>query len=299
MNHSSRYATCAGREIHYTEWGDRHSRTVIAWHGLARTGRDMDELAQHLAPRYRVICPDTLGRGFSQWSPEPQNDYTLAFYSRIAADLMDQLGVETAHWVGTSMGGAIGIVCAAGIAQPQLKGRIKSLVLNDNAPRLADPALARIRAYAGNPPAFGTILELEAFFRQVYKPYGWLSDPQWRRLTETSARRLPDGRWTPHYDPQMVRQFTDHPNDYDTWAHYDALDIPVLCLHGAESDLVLRDATEEMLHRGPGARGLARIVDVPGCGHAPALNVPEQLDLVTAFIDEHDARATKPAAALS
>jgi pimeloyl-ACP methyl ester carboxylesterase len=97
----------------------------------------------------------------------------------------------------------------------------------------------------------------------------------------------------------MVRQFTDHPNDYDTWAHYDALDIPVLCLHGTESDLVLRDATEEMLHRGPGARGLTRIVDVPGCGHAPALNVPEQLDLVTAFIDEHDARATKPAAALS
>jgi pimeloyl-ACP methyl ester carboxylesterase len=161
-------------------------------------------------------------------------------------------------------------------------------VLNDNAPRLADPALERIRSYAGNPPAFGTMVELEAFFRQVYKPYGWLSDAQWRRLAETSARRLPDGRWTPHYDPQMVRQFTDHPNDYDTWVHYDALEIPVLCLHGAESDLVLRDATEEMMRRGPGKRGLTRIVDVPGCGHAPALNVPEQLDLVTSFIDAND-----------
>ena len=87
-------------------------------------------------------------------------------------------------------------------------------MLNDNAPQLADAAVERIRAYAGNPPAFDTMAELEAFFRQVYKPYGWLSDAQWRRLTETSTRRLPDGRVTPHYDPAMVRQFTDHPDDY-------------------------------------------------------------------------------------
>lgn len=296
MPYSSRYATCAGREIHYTEWGAQHSRTVIAWHGLARTGRDMDELAQHLASRYRVICPDTLGRGFSQWSPDPKTEYTLAFYARLASELMDRLGIEDAHWVGTSMGGAIGTVCAAGIFEPKLKGRIKSLVLNDNAPRLAEPALARIRAYAGNPPAFASMAELEAFFRQVYKPYGWLSDSQWRRLTETSARRLPDGRWTPHYDPQMVRQFTDHPNDYDIWTHYDVVDTPILCLRGVESDLVLRDATDEMMRRGPGSRGLVRIVEIPGCGHAPALNVPEQLDLVKSFIDEHDVPVIAPAA---
>ena len=289
MGASSRYTVCAGREIHYTEWGAQHAPTVIAWHGLARTGRDMDELAEHLSSRYRVICPDTLGRGFSQWSPQPREEYTLAFYARLAADLMDRLGIARAHWVGTSMGGAVGLVSAAGVYQPKLKPRIASLVLNDNAPRLAQPAVARIRAYAGNPPAFATMAELEAFFRQVYKPYGWLSDAQWRRLAETSARRLPDGRWTPHYDPQMVRQFTDHPHDYDTWVHYDALDIPVLCLRGAESDLVLRDATDEMMRRGPGKRGLTRIVEIPGCGHAPALNVPEQLDLVKSFIDQHDA----------
>lgn len=289
MGNSSCYTVCAGREIHYMEWGAHNARTVIAWHGLARTGRDMDELAEHLASRYRVICPDTIGRGFSQWSPEPGKEYTLAFYARIAADLMDRLGIGEAHWVGTSMGGAVGTVCAAGIAQPRLEGRIRSLVLNDNAPRLAEPALARIRSYAGSPPAFATMAELEAFFRQVYKPYGWLSDEQWRRLTETSARRLPDGRWTPHYDPQMVRQFTDHPDDYDLWAHYDQVGIPVLCLRGAESDLVLRDATDEMMRRGPGRRGLVRVVEIPGCGHAPALNVPEQLDLVKAFIDQHDA----------
>ncbi|MEZ0310039.1 MAG: alpha/beta fold hydrolase [Ramlibacter sp.] len=287
MPYTSRYAVCAGREIHFTEWGAQHRPTVIAWHGLARTGRDMDELAEHLSSRYRVICPDTLGRGLSQWSPDPHNEYTLAFYAKLAAGLMDQLDIEQAHWVGTSMGGAIGTVCAAGLFQPQLKSRIKSLVLNDNAPRLAEPALDRIRAYAGNPPAFDTIAQLEAFYRQVYKPFGWLSDAQWRRLTETSTRRLPDGRVTPHYDPAMVRQFIDHPKDYELWEHYDAIDIPVLCLRGAESDLVLRDATEEMMTRGPGARGLAQVVEIAGCGHAPALNVPGQLDLVTSFLDRH------------
>jgi pimeloyl-ACP methyl ester carboxylesterase len=289
MPGSSQYAVCAGREIHFMEWGAQHSPTVIAWHGLARTGRDMDELAEHLSGRYRVICPDTIGRGFSQWSPDPGVEYTLAFYARIAAELFDRLGIAQAHWVGTSMGGAIGTVCAAGIAQPQLAGRIKSLVLNDNAPQLAEAAVARIRAYAGNPPAFDTMAQMEGFFRQVYKPFGWLSDAQWRRLAETSARRLPDGRLTPHYDPAMVRQFTDHPHDYDLWEHYDALQIPVLCLRGADSDLVLRETTGEMMRRGPGARGLTRIVEVAGCGHAPALNVPDQLELVASFIAAHDA----------
>jgi pimeloyl-ACP methyl ester carboxylesterase len=289
MSCRSQYLTCAGREIHYTEWGAQHRATVVAWHGLARTGRDMDELAAHLSSRFRVICPDTVGRGLSQWSPDPGSEYQLSFYARLAAELLEQLGIARAHWVGTSMGGAIGTVCAGGLLQPQLKARIQSLVLNDNAPRLATDAVARIRAYAGNPPAFDTITQLEAFYRQVYKPFGWLSDAQWRRLAESSARRLPDGRVTPHYDPAMVRQFIDHPHDYDIWEHYDAIEVPVLCLRGAESDLVLPDAVDEMLRRGPGARGLTRVVEVPGCGHAPALNVPEQLDLVSEFIERHEA----------
>jgi pimeloyl-ACP methyl ester carboxylesterase len=295
MPFSSNYVTCAGREIHYTEWGAQHSRTVIAWHGLARTGRDMDELAAWLAEGFRVICPDTLGRGFSQWSPDPGNEYKLEFYARIAAELLDRLGIQRAHWVGTSMGGAIGTVCAGGLFQPALKDRILSLVINDNAPRLARPALERIRSYAGSPPAFDTIAELEAFFRQVYKPFGWLSDSQWRRLTETSTRRLPDGRVTPHYDPQMVRQFIDHPDDYDIWQHYDQVRVPVLVLRGAESDLVLKDATDEMLTRGPGSLGLTRVIEIPGCGHAPALNVPEQLEQVSAFIEQHDRAASEAA----
>ena len=290
MAFTSNYLTCAGREIHFTEWGGQHTPTVIAWHGLARTGRDMDPLAAHLASRYRVICPDTLGRGLSQWSRSPQSEYCLSFYARIAADLFDQLAIDKAHWVGTSMGGAIGTVCASGLFQPQLKGRIQSLLLNDNAPRLADAALERIKAYAGQPPAFDTVLELEAFFRQVYQPYGWLSDAQWRLLTESSTRRLPDGRVTPHYDPAMVQQFTLHANDYLIWDHYDALDIPVLCLRGEASDLVLRETTAEMLARGPGLRGLTRVVEVPGCGHAPALNVPEHYAVVDAALQAAEAR---------
>lgn len=285
MPFTSNYLSCAGREIYYTEWGARDAPVVIAWHGLARTGRDMHELAEHLSGRYRVICPDTIGRGLSQWSPRPAQEYCLRFYARIAAALFCNLKIEKAHWVGTSMGGAIGIVCASGLFQPAMKDRIQSLTLNDNAPQLADAAIARIRAYAGSPPSFGTLAELETFFRVVYKPYGWLSDAHWRRLTETSARRLPDGRITPHYDPAMVQQFTSHPDDYLIWDHYDLIKVPVLCLRGEESDLVLPEATAEMLRRGPGACGLAQVVEIAGCGHAPALNVPLQLNIVSAFVD--------------
>jgi pimeloyl-ACP methyl ester carboxylesterase len=283
---TSKYLICAGREIHYTEWGAQHQKVVIAWHGLARTGRDMDELAAHLSEHgYRVICPDTIGRGLSAWSPRPKEEYCLAFYARIAADLFRQLGIDKAHWVGTSMGGAIGTVCASGLLVPEMQQRILSLTLNDNGPQLADAAITRIRSYAGSPPAFNSVLELEAFFRQVYKPYGWLSDAQWRRLTETSTRRLPDGRVTPHYDPAMVEQFISHPDDYLIWNHFDAIQVPVLCLRGVDSDLLLPETVRTMQSRGPGAAGKLRVVEVPGCGHAPALNVPYQLDCVTEFID--------------
>lgn len=277
----SRYLRCLGREIHFMEWGAEHTETVIAWHGLARTGRDMDELAAHLSQRYRVICPDTIGRGLSQWSADPRNEYCLAFYARLAADLVNQLGLGRFHWVGTSMGGAIGTVCAAG----PLRGRVRRLVLNDNGPELAAPAIERIKAYAGQPPAFDTVTELEAFFRAAYQPYGFLTDAQWRRLTETSTRRLPDGRVTPHYDPAIVQQFIHHPNDYDRWADYDSLDIPVLCLRGVDSDLLLPHVTEAMRDRGP----RAVVAEIGGCGHAPALNVPDQLALVERFLEADDA----------
>jgi len=272
----SKYLRCEGRELHYTEWGAQHDETVIAWHGLARTCRDMDDIAAHLAQRYRVICPDTLGRGLSQWSPEPEREYCLAFYVKLAESLVNQLGLERFHWLGTSMGGAIGTLAAAS----RLRGRIRRLVLNDNGPQLADAAIERIRSYAGNPAAFATVSELEQYFRTVYKPYGWLSDAQWRRLTETSTRRLPDGRVTPHYDPAMVMQFTHHTDDYLLWDAWDSLDLPVLCLRGESSDLLLAETADAMRQRGP----RAVVIEIADCGHAPALNTPAQYALVERFL---------------
>jgi pimeloyl-ACP methyl ester carboxylesterase len=276
MTPQSRYLVCEGREIHITEWGAQHAQTVVAWHGLARTGRDMDALAEHLSQRWRVICPDTIGRGLSQWSATPAADYNLAFYERLAVSLLDQLGVQQLHWLGTSMGGAIGLRAAAG----RLRGRIQRLVMNDIGPTLPQAAVDRILAYAGNPAAFATVAELEQYFRAVYKPYGWLSDAQWRLLTETSLRRLPDGRVTPHYDPAMVQQFVHHPHDYEQWEAWDALTLPVLCLRGETSDLLLPETAEAMRVRGP----RAVVATIAGCGHAPALNTPAMFALVERFL---------------
>ncbi|MBV8503253.1 MAG: alpha/beta hydrolase [Paucibacter sp.] len=273
---SSRYLVCEGRELHFMEWGAEHEEVVITWHGLARTGRDMDDLAAHLATRYRVIAPDTLGRGLSQWSPRPEEEYCLDFYVRQATALLDQLGIERCLWVGTSMGGAIGLLAAA----TTLRGRIRRLLLNDIGPELAAPAVERIRSYAGRPPAFDTVGELEQYFRGIYAPYGYLSDAQWRRLTETSTRRLPDGRVTPHYDPAMVGQFTHHPRDYERWTEWDSLNLPVLCLRGESSDLLTAETAEAMRIRGP----RAVVVTIFDCGHAPALNTSPQFSLVERFL---------------
>jgi pimeloyl-ACP methyl ester carboxylesterase len=274
---NSNYLTVEDRELHYMEWGAGNAETVIAWHGLARTGRDMDPVAAHLAARYRVICPDTLGRGLSQWSPAPEREYCLEFYARTAVALVERLGLREFAWLGTSMGGALGIHLAAGA----LKGRIRRLILNDIGPQLGEAAVARIRAYAGSPPEFDRVSELEAYFRTVYKPFGWLSDAQWRLLTESSTRRTAAGKVTPHYDPKMVLQFTHHPRDYDQWDAWDAIDVPTLCLRGETSDLLLPEVAEAMRSRGP----RAVVVTIPGCGHAPALNVPEQLALVERFLN--------------
>lgn len=282
------YARVLGTELHYMDWGRDagHAGAVVAWHGLARTGRDMDDIAAHLAQRWRVICPDTIGRGLSQWSGAPEREYCFAHYERLAEALLDHLGLDRVQWLGTSMGGALGLRAAAGV----LRGRIERLVLNDIGPRIADSAVQRILSYAGTPPAFDTVGELEAFFRTVYKPYGALTDAQWRRLAETSTRRLPDGRVTPHYDPAMVQQFVHHPRDYDQWDEWDRLDIPVLVLRGADSDLLEPAVADEMTRRGP----RATLVTVPGCGHAPALNVPEHFAWVGDFFSGARPRTPSP-----
>lgn len=279
---ASRYLGARGRELHYVEWGQPGSPAIVLWHGLARTGRDFDDLARALSADWRVICPDTLGRGLSQWSPAPRQEYQLSFYVRLAEDLLDGLGIGRAAWVGTSMGGAIGMLAAA----TRLRDRLTHLVINDIGPTLPRPAMMRIQAYTGKPPAFDKVTELEDWLRVAYKPYGWQSDEQWRRMTETSARRLPDGRVTLHYDPAIVGQFEHYPDDYERWAEYDSIRQPLLLLRGEQSDLLLEDTARAMTERGP----RARLLTFADCGHAPSLNIPAQIEPIRQFLAQHRAQ---------
>lgn len=270
------YVKCGRYEMHATEWGATGAPVIVMWHGLARTGRDFDDLAALLAGTYRVICPDTVGRGLSQWSTDPDREYGFDVYAEQARTLADALGVDRMHWVGTSMGGALGIRVAA----TTLKGRIDRLVLNDIGPTFPPAPYERIKTYIGNPPEFQSMSELEAYFQTIYKPFGHHTPAQWRRMAETSMRRLPSGKVTTHYDPAIVRQFFAFPRDFEQWEQYDAITAPTLVLRGQDSDLLLPNVAQEMTQRGP----KAKLVEFSGCGHAPALNTPEQIETVRAFL---------------
>lgn len=276
----SKYLTCAGREIHYLEWGAADLPPVVAWHGLARVGRDFDALARELAPRYRVIAPDTIGRGLSQWVEDgaAQGDaqYCFDVYEKIAIDLCDQLGMERLRWVGTSMGGSFGMWLAGGA----MRDRISHLVINDIGPELPQAAIDRIVTYLGAPPDFETVGELERYLRTVYAPFGYIPGDEWRAMTEASFRRLPNGRVTSHYDPRIARQFVTHPDDWKLWDRYDSITAKTFLLRGEYSDLLSPEMTEEMTRRGP----KAEVLQCAGCGHAPALNVPVQTEAIAAFL---------------
>ncbi len=276
MQPRSNYVQLNGYEVHYTEWGTADAPALILWHGLSRTGRDFDDIAQDLSDTYRVICPDTIGRGLSQWSARPDAEYCFAEYSKLAAALLDALSLGRVRWVGTSMGGALGIAAGA----TTLKGRISHFVSNDMGPILPPGPFERIKTYVGNPPDFATMGELETYYRTIYAPFGVHTDAQWRRMAETGMRRLANGRITTHYDPALVRQLVNFPRDFEQWDAYDALDVKMLVLRGVTSDLLLPDVAEAMTMRGP----RAQIVEIPGCGHAPGLNVPEQIAIVRDFL---------------
>lgn len=265
----------AGLEIHVAEWGAGNPRTLVAWHGLARTGADFAPLAGALRDGWRILAPDAPGRGRSAWAAAP-SDYGFTLYERVALDLVDRFIDGPLSWIGTSMGGSLGIRLAAG----PLRDRISRLIVNDIGPELPAPAVERIVTYVGAPPVFTSIAELEDWLRRVYTPYGHLSDEEWRAMALTSWRRRGDGSVTVHYDPAIVRQFVDHENDYRLWNAWDTLGCPVLVLRGAESDLLSADLAEAMARRN--ARASVRAF--AGCGHAPPLNVPEQTDAVAAFL---------------
>lgn len=280
MSPVSRYLTLAGRSVHLLDWGRAEAPAVILWHGFARNAHDFDDLAAALSPYYRLLVVDTIGRGLSEWSPEPDAEYTVPFYARQAVELFTQLGLTTARWVGTSMGGLIGMVAAA----TALKSQISHLVLNDVGPAIAPGAVSRILTYAGSPPTFASLPELEQYFRTIYAPFGIATDAGWRKLAETSVRRLPDGRLTPHYDPQIAavlgRQTAAATGD--AWPLYDQITAKTLLLRGAVSDLLSEETAAEMTRRGPRARR----IDIPGIGHAPTLDTPEQIALIAQFLAE-------------
>ncbi len=258
--------------VAYHEWGSPEAgRVVVCAHGLTRTGRDFDVLAADLSRDARVACPDFPGRGQSQWLLVPQ-DYAYPVYLGDMAALLARLGTEGVDWVGTSMGGLVGLMLAAQPGTP-----IRRLVLNDVGPFLPKAALERIAAYVGGDPRFPDLAALEAHLRRVHAPFGPLTDAQWRHLAEQSARRLPDGALALHYDPAIAEAFRAAPaQDVNLWPLWDQIRCPVLVLRGAESDVLLRETAEEMGRRGP----RARLVEFGGVGHAPALLDPGQREVV-------------------
>lgn len=262
--------------IAYTQWGrDDADRTVVCVHGLTRNGRDFDRLALDLADRARVACPDVVGRGRSGWLANPDL-YGYPQYLSDMAVLLARLDVESVDWVGTSMGGLIGLLLAA---QPNTP--IRRLVLNDIGPFVAKGGLERIADYVGKDPVFEDLAAVEAYLRFVLMGFGTLGDEQWRHMAQTSARTLPDGRFGLAYDPGIGKPFVEQPiGDVDLWAVWDRVQCPVLVLRGADSDLLLAETAQEMSRRGPGAT----VVEFANVGHAPSLMVDDQMAVVRSFL---------------
>jgi pimeloyl-ACP methyl ester carboxylesterase len=262
----------------YTEWGDpSNPKVLVCVHGLTRNGRDFDFLAQALAGEYRVVCPDVVGRGRSDWLGV-KADYGFPVYVADMITLLARLDAKTVHWVGTSMGGIIGMLIASQPHSP-----ISRLVLNDVGPVITAVSLRRIGEYVGRAPKFPTMQAAEAWIREVGAPFGALTDAQWQHLTRYSVRPV-EGGFAMVYDPGIgdVFRTTQLVADIDLWDVYRAIRCPTLAIRGAESDLMERGTLEQMAASGPHAR----IVEIPRIGHAPMLLDPGQIALVRDFLLE-------------
>jgi pimeloyl-ACP methyl ester carboxylesterase len=264
----------------YLEWGDARNRdVVICVHGLTRNGRDFDDLARALCSTFRVVCPDVAGRGESERLADPAL-YALPKYVADMVTLVARLDVETVRWVGTSMGGLIGMALAAQAGSP-----VSRLVLNDAGPVVSLASLQRIAAYVGNAPVFSSIEQAEAYVRVICAPFGPHSDAQWRQMTEAWMKKGDDG-WQPNYDPRIAEPYRASipEKDLELWPLYDAVRCPTLVLRGAQSDLLSGQTTREMAARGP----KARVFEVKGVGHAPSLMHEDQIAVVREFLMEGD-----------
>ena len=266
----------------YVQWGEpRNPRVLVCVHGLTRVGRDFDRLARALADHYRVVCPDVVGRGRSDWLREPMH-YGVPQYVADMVTLLARLDAQTVHWVGTSMGGLIGISLAGLTDSP-----IARLVINDVGPRLDAAAIARIGSYVGKPVRFADFEAAVDYVSTVAAPFGLRSREQWRELTEHSLRR--DGEyWVLHYDPLIAVPFgavtpqSAAAGEAAMWRLYDAIACPTLLTRGQDSDLLSAETAADMTRRGPHAR----LVEFAGVGHAPMFFDDEQIAALRAFLLE-------------
>ena len=259
----------------YYEWGEAdNARVVVCVHGVGRNGRDFDVLGEALATTHRVLAIDMPGRGESDWLADP-NDYTFPTYLTALVALLARSRAASVDWIGTSMGGLLGIVVAA-----QPKSPVTRLVVNDVGPVIEPVALERIRSYFGLDPTFATYGEIEQYIRTVSAPFGRLTDAQWEHITRTNVRQRDDGRWRLAYDPGIAVPFRASAAPRDLWGVWDAIRCPVLVLRGARSDLLSPVTAAQMAARGP----RPAVVEFADVGHAPMLLSSEQIDPVARFL---------------
>jgi pimeloyl-ACP methyl ester carboxylesterase len=263
--------------VAYREWGDAtNPRVVVCVHGLTRNGRDFDFLAAALADGFRVLCPDMPGRGESEWL-RAASDYAFPTYLGALTALLAQAQAQRVAWVGTSMGGLLGMAMAAQPGSP-----VARLVCNDVGPVIESAALARIGTYVGSDPAFPSFAALEEHIREVSAPFGQLTDVQWEALARSTALALPDGTWRLRYDPGIALAFRDSAKQAtDLWPLWDAIKCPTLVIRGADSDLLSATTAAAMAARGP----RPDVITVPDVGHAPMLLTSEQIAPIVAFLE--------------
>jgi pimeloyl-ACP methyl ester carboxylesterase len=262
----------------YWEWGSVDAeRTVVCVHGLSRQGRDFDVLARALVRKgWRVVCPDLVGRGMSDWLRDPDG-YTLLQYGADINALIARLDVDEIDYVGTSLGGLVGIMLAG---QPETP--IRRLVVNDIGPFIPGAALRRIGAYLNaTPPYFADMEEALDHFRLILAPYGNLTNAQWHHLVEHSIRRDPEGGYLLRCDPAIGEAYRPwRLGSITMWEHWDKVHCPTLLLRGMDSDLLLASTADEMTQRGP----RAHLVEFKEIGHVPSLLLGEQIAPIVSFL---------------
>lgn len=261
----------------YAEWGEADNpRVLVCAHGLTRSGRDFDYLAQEMATHYRVVCPDVVGRGNSAWLKDPAG-YAMPQYVADMVTLIARLNVNSVHWLGTSMGGLMGMVLASLENTP-----VTRLVINDVGPVITAESVQRIADYVGHDPTWASFDEAVAYVKVISAPFGPLTEDDWRSLTRHTVRQRPDGRWGFAYDPRIAEPFknTFSGQAVDLWPIYERIACPTLVLRGADSDLLSRETWQQMGERGP----KAQLAEVPGVGHAPMFLSQEQVAIVRDFL---------------